>query len=97
MYLSVPIPRNMVKQPTLQECVQEFTKEEILDNDDKWRCPRCKTYQKAKKKIDIWKLPSIMIVHLKRFEFTEEKRAKIRDYVDFPLKNLDLTPYVSKL
>lgn len=77
--------------------MQEFTKEEILDNDDKWRCPRCKSFQKTIKKIDIWKLPSILIVHLKRFEFTEQKRAKIRDYVDFPLKNLDFTPYVSKL
>ena len=97
MYLSVPIPHNLIRQPTLQQCVEEFTKEEILDNDDMWRCPRCKSYQKAIKKIDIWKLPSILIVHLKRFEFNEQKRAKIRDYVDFPLKNLDLTPYVSKL
>lgn len=42
-------------------------------------------------------MPSILIVHLKRFEFNAKKRGKIRDVVDFPLKNLDLTPYVSKL
>jgi len=37
-----------------------------------------------------------MIV-LKRFTFTKTKRAKIKDFVDFPLKNLDLTPHVSRL
>ena len=42
-------------------------------------------------------MPSILIIHLKRFEFTEKKRGKINDFVDFPLNDLDLTPYVSKL
>jgi ubiquitin carboxyl-terminal hydrolase 8 len=97
MYLSVPIPNNLLRQPNLEQCVQEFTKEEILDNEDKWNCPRCRSQQRAKKKIDIWKLPSILIVHLKRFEFSETKKGKIKDYVDFPIKNLDLTPNVSKL
>lgn len=57
----------------------------------------CRSIQKAKKKIDIWKLPSILIVHLKRFEFTKRRTGKIKDLIDFPLKNLDLSPYVSKL
>ena len=42
-------------------------------------------------------MPSVLIVHLKRFEFNEKKRGKINDLVDFPLKNLNFTPYVSKL
>lgn len=42
-------------------------------------------------------MPSILIVHLKRFEFNPKRKGKIRDFVDFPLKNLDLTPYVSRL
>ena len=42
-------------------------------------------------------MPSILIVHLKRFEFNPQRKGKIRDFVDFPLKNLDLTPYVSRL
>eukprot|EP00347_Sterkiella_histriomuscorum_P003013 403365930 len=98
MYLSVPIPSGYKgRNPTLEECVEEFTREEILDGDDKWKCPKCKINQRASKKIDIWKLPSILIVHLKRFEFHEKRYGKINDYVDFPLHNLNLTPYVSKL
>jgi ubiquitin C-terminal hydrolase len=34
---------------------------------------------------------------LKRFEYSDKKRAKIKKLVDFPHKNLNLTPYVSKL
>jgi ubiquitin C-terminal hydrolase len=82
----------------LEECVEEFTKEEILDDENKWKCPKCKSIQRATKKIDIWKLPSILIVHLKRFELDERKRSgKIKSYVDFPLSDLNLTPYVSRL
>ena len=51
----------------------------------------------AKKKIDIWKLPPILIVHLKRFEFTKSRAGKIKDPVEFPLTNLDLKPYVSRM
>ena len=87
----------MVKQPNLEQCVQEFTREEILDGDNRWKCPKCKSFQKAKKKIDIWKVPSILIVNFKRFEFSPSRKGKIKDFVDFPLKNLDLTPYVSSL
>jgi len=63
--------------PTLDECVQEFTKEEILDEENRWKCPKCKSFQKALKKIDIWKMPSILIIHLKRFEYSRKKSGKI--------------------
>jgi ubiquitin carboxyl-terminal hydrolase 8 len=47
MFLSVPIPRylnNNKEPPTLEECVEEFTKEEILDGENKWNCPKCKSF-----------------------------------------------------
>lgn len=69
MYLTVPIPNKMLQDPKLEECVEEFTKEEILDGEDKWKCPKCDKFQRATKKIDIWKLPSVLIINLKRFEF----------------------------
>jgi ubiquitin carboxyl-terminal hydrolase 8 len=96
MYLSVPIPVKE-KSPTLEMCVKEFTREEILDGLDMWKCPRCKSFERARKKIDIWKLPSVLIVHLKRFEFTERRSGKINSLVHFPINNLDLAPYVSRM
>ena len=35
MYLSIPVPQN-VEKVNLEECIKEFTKGEILDNDEKW-------------------------------------------------------------
>lgn len=59
-------------------------------------CPSCKAHKCARKKIDLWKLPKILVLHLKRFGFSNRLlfREKIDNFVDFPLKNLDLTDYV---
>jgi len=37
------------------------------------------------------------MIHLKRFRYTNKKKAKIKDFVDFQLKGLDLTNYVSRM
>lgn len=51
--------------------------------------------------MDLYKLPKVLIVHLKRFlkndhEYSLFRNAsrKITDLVDFPLKELDLSEYV---
>lgn len=93
MYLSLPIPEQTKKKQkvTLVECMEEFSKEEKLEGDERWNCPKCKTLVDSTKKMEIWKLPNLLIVHLKRFKFTREKRAKIRTLIDFPHVDLDLT------
>src|SRR5216683_1568474 len=35
---------------SLQDCLDEFTKEEQLGEDDLWYCPQCKKHQQATKK-----------------------------------------------
>ena len=41
MCLSLPIPRNYNgERVVLYQCLDAFTKEEILDGDDAWNCPR---------------------------------------------------------
>lgn len=57
-------------------------------------CPTCKKHQRATKKFDIWKLPQILIIHLKRFSYNRLRRDKIDTLVQFPLKDLDLSSYV---
>jgi len=46
-----------------------FTSEEELTGSDRWYCGRCKKFRDATKKFDLWKLPVILIVHLKRFKY----------------------------
>src|SRR5438045_3201128 len=40
---------------TLDECLDEFGKEEILSEMDTWYCPRCKEHRRASKKFELWK------------------------------------------
>ncbi|KAL5531349.1 hypothetical protein ACEPAG_4226 [Sanghuangporus baumii] len=81
------------KHISLTDCLEEFTKEEQLGEDDLWYCPQCKKHQQATKKFDVWTIPDILVVHLKRFSNSRILRDKIDAFVDFPIDGLDLTDY----
>jgi ubiquitin carboxyl-terminal hydrolase 4/11 len=81
---------------TLQDCLEEFTMEEKLGEDDLWYCPQCKRHQQATKRFDLWKLPEILVVHLKRFSNSRMLRDKIDTFVDFPVEGLDLEAMVGE-
>ena len=70
----------------LDHCLELFTKEEQLGENDLWYCPRCKKHQQATKKFDIWSLPDVLIVHLKRFSYNRYYRDKIDALVEFPAR-----------
>jgi ubiquitin carboxyl-terminal hydrolase 4/11/15 len=58
-------------------------------------CPNCKEHKEATKQVDLWSLPDVLVIHLKRFSASRYgTRDKISDMVDFPLEGLDLTPRV---
>merc|ERR1739838_188817 len=71
-----------------------FTTKEQLEKDDAWYCSRCKKHQQATKKFDLWNLPPVLIIHLKRFSYTRYYRDKLDTFVNCPLKDLDLTDFV---
>ncbi|KAI1492443.1 hypothetical protein F5X96DRAFT_626311 [Biscogniauxia mediterranea] len=79
---------------SLEECLDEFEREEILSEQDMWYCPRCKEHRRASKKFDLWKTPDILIIHLKRFSSSGFRRDKLEALVDFPTENLDITKRV---
>ncbi|KAG9088186.1 CSN-associated deubiquitinating enzyme Ubp12, partial [Ceratobasidium sp. 392] len=80
----------------IEDCLNEFTKEEQLGEDDLWYCPRCKKHQQATKKFELWSVPDILVVHLKRFSNARAMRDKIDALVDFPIDGLDLGQRVGK-
>ena len=84
------------KALSIDDCLTEFTKEEQLGEDDLWYCPRCKKHQQATKKFDLWRVPDILAVHLKRFSNSRAFRDKIDTFVDFPIQGLDLTSLVGE-
>uniref|UniRef100_A0AAY4C5P7 Ubiquitin carboxyl-terminal hydrolase n=1 Tax=Denticeps clupeoides TaxID=299321 RepID=A0AAY4C5P7_9TELE len=80
----------------LQECIELFTTVETLEEENPWYCPVCKKHQLATKKLDLWSLPEVLIIHLKRFSYTKYSREKLDTIVDFPLRNLDFSDYLLK-
>ena len=89
MYLSLPVTADC---RTLDDCLELFCEEEYLSGDDAWYCPRCKCHVDAAKKMDLFMLPPILIVHLKRFEFSESgRRSKIERDISYPLSEWDLS------
>ncbi|KAI0200416.1 hypothetical protein F4808DRAFT_159003 [Astrocystis sublimbata] len=79
---------------TLEECLDEFERDEVLSEQDMWYCPRCKEHRRASKKLDLWKTPDILIIHLKRFSSSGYRRDKLETLVEFPTENLDITSRV---
>lgn len=78
---------------SLEDCLDEFNKAEVLSEADAWYCPRCKEHRRASKKFELWKTPDILVIHLKRF--SRNLRDKLEILVDFPVEGLDLSSRVS--
>ncbi|CAK9170339.1 unnamed protein product [Ilex paraguariensis] len=79
---------------SLFSCLDAFLKEEPLGPEDMWYCPRCKEHRQATKKLDLWRLPEILVFHLKRFSYSRWLKNKLDTFVNFPIHNLDLSKYV---
>ncbi|TGZ76493.1 UCH-domain-containing protein [Ascodesmis nigricans] len=78
----------------LEDCLDEFAKEEVLSADDPWFCPKCKEHRRATKKFELWKCPDILVVHLKRFSASRSFRDKIDVMIECPIEGLDLAKRV---
>ncbi|CAI0408919.1 unnamed protein product [Linum tenue] len=81
---------------SLFSCLEAFLREEPLGPDDMWYCPNCKEHRQATKKLDLWMLPEILVVHMKRFSYSRWLKNKLDSFVDFPIHDLDLSKYVKK-
>lgn len=79
---------------SLDQCLEAFTTPEQLDAADSWYCGKCKEHVRADKKLDLWTLPEVLVVHLKRFSYSRMWRDKLDAAVDFPLEGLDLSRFV---
>jgi len=74
----------------LEELLTNFNQIEKLSKSNEWYCPKCKIHQLADKKMEIYSISEVVIIHLKRFR----NNRKIESLVDFPIENLDLTKYL---
>ena len=90
---------------TIDDCFNEFKKPEILDEQNKWYCSKCKEHVQATKILEIYRAPPVFVINLKRFKHGGRQRSfsmfggsslgeRINADVDFPLEGLDLSKHV---
>lgn len=93
----ISLPTKEQGETTLEECLKEFTKEELLTGENQYFCEDCNKKVDANKKMYIWEPPVILIVHLKRFKNDDWRTTKTSSTVAFPIENLNMEPYLSQL
>lgn len=99
------LPETLLQEPWSSKCsatadevdlthlLQMFVQEEKLSSEDAWYCNRCKEHKEALKKLEFHHCPPVLVLQLKRFQYTRWSRERLDNAVAFPLENLDLTPY----
>ena len=79
---------------TLAKCLKKFCKEEQLEEGDEWYCSKCKKHVLAKKKMELYYLPKILIICFKRFVKESYRWEKNDDEVEFPINDMDMKEFV---
>uniref|UniRef100_A0AAR2LUS0 Ubiquitin carboxyl-terminal hydrolase 32 n=1 Tax=Pygocentrus nattereri TaxID=42514 RepID=A0AAR2LUS0_PYGNA len=95
-HASVEQSRRAQAEPiSLDSCLKAFTSEEELGEDELYYCSKCKTHRLATKKLDLWRLPPVLIVHLKRFQFVNGRWIKSQKIVKFPRMGFDPNAFLA--
>ncbi|KAK9811723.1 hypothetical protein WJX72_008998 [[Myrmecia] bisecta] len=81
---------------SIQDCLQVFTADELLEGSESFYCKACKEHTSATKHMRIHRLPRILLLHIKRFKYVGNTREKLTANVTFPLKGLALQQFVSE-
>ena len=82
----------------IQECLQLYVSEEHLSESEAPHCSKCKSCRPAKKRMQIFRLPKVLVLHLKRFsEMSRSRRCKLNSSIECPTVSLDMSPYVFDL
>ena len=70
-----------------------FLREEVLDGENSYKCDRCHKNVRATKKYSILAAPNVLVVNLKRFDFTYA--GKLSHFVTYP-ETLSLKTFISE-
>jgi ubiquitin carboxyl-terminal hydrolase 4/11/15 len=79
---------------SLADCLELNRQRETLSEDDLWICEQCGEIVSPDKKVDIWSVPEVLVIHLKRFNSVGFRVQKLDDYIDYP-DRIDLKDYIA--
>jgi ubiquitin carboxyl-terminal hydrolase 8 len=94
--LSLELPPGNMESCHINDCFDMYFHGEKVKG---WNCPHCKVPRDAIKKLDISKLPPVLVIHLKRFYADPYLNSTFRKktiYVDFPLQDMSMISYVAR-
>jgi len=84
--------------PNLDDCLRKVITPTQLDSDNCYECDRCKQQNQSMRKMTVWRLPSVLILVLKRFTTVYVKGnitvSKNTNIVTVP-DTLDMNAYMS--
>jgi ubiquitin C-terminal hydrolase len=103
MIISLPIPRNKSSSTsnsnecvTLMECFDLNCEKEFLHGENAWFNEDLGKKQNVFKRLVYWSLPDIMILDIKRFEYSPETFSYVKNQtaIRIPVENVDFSKYV---
>ncbi|XP_013401949.1 probable ubiquitin carboxyl-terminal hydrolase FAF-X isoform X1 [Lingula anatina] len=78
----------------LLESLEQYVKGDLLEGANAYHCEKCNKKVDTVKRLCIKKLPSILAIQLKRFDYDWERECAIKfnDYFEFP-REFDMDPF----
>jgi len=83
------------REMPLSNLLENFSKAERLSTMDQVYCSHCKEFRDHSKKIDLWRLPPVMVIHLKRFQHVSTEKSKLINLVNFPIEGAEFESYLA--
>lgn len=79
---------------SIEEGLAAFVEGEMLEGDNAYFCEKCDKKRDTLRRCTIKRLPNVLCLNLKRFEFNFDtmSKFKINDYCEFPM-SLDMRKY----
>jgi ubiquitin C-terminal hydrolase len=91
--LQVPIPQTNSASVDLSECFNAMVQQETLEGDEMVTCEGCEKRTPGTKSMCLYRLPNVLVVHLKRFSYTSWRRNKVATLVTCSPHVVDVRPY----
>ncbi|CAL1284848.1 unnamed protein product [Larinioides sclopetarius] len=79
---------------SLEKALEKFIQPELLEQENSYKCPKCKMKVTAQKKFTVYKAPNVATFQLKRFDYNRSFGGKITKQISYP-DRLNLRPFMS--
>ena len=98
MIISLPIPKENSNSNTvtLMDCFDLNCESEYLEGENAWFNESLGKKQNVHKRLVYWSLPEVMILDIKRFEYSPESDSYVKNQtaIRIPVENVDFSKYV---